>query len=122
MSTARDHTQIIQVFKQFLIFFNGQNNRFAFAIFDDVFRRRFARSHHDELIISLSGSQLAKTQCNPRLQFPDLEERITRIPRIKGEDLEFQSVRGGLEIFFFPLRVILSSVLHRTRRDGQAFP
>ena len=48
MATTGDHAQIVQVFEQFFVFFDRENYRFAFAIFDDVFRRGFARSHYDD--------------------------------------------------------------------------
>lgn len=45
MTAAGDYAQVVQVFEQFFVFFDWQNNSLSFAILNDVFRRRFARFH-----------------------------------------------------------------------------
>ena len=66
MATTGDHAQIVQVFKEFFVFFDRENYRFALAIFDDVFRRGFARFHGNACTTGGRMSQLTNSRRDSR--------------------------------------------------------
>ena len=57
MPTTGDYAQIVQVFEQFFVFFDWQNDRFAFAVLDNVFCRGCASSHYDDFTAGRANSQ-----------------------------------------------------------------